>query len=1004
MKSKTLRFLLSALFSFIIVDAVAQTARNVSGVVYDDGGQPLSGVTVSVKNTQQLTTTNQSGNFTIQVPDNTATLVFSYIGYGEHEILVGTQNEFIVNLVPGEDNLDDVVVIGYGTVRRSDLTGAVSTVSAQDIEKLPAANIAQALQGNATGVYTLESDRNPGGSPLLNIRGNNSMSGGGIPLYVIDGFPVPDRNVNLLNPSDIETITILKDASSTAIYGARAANGVVLITTKSGKEGRTVLDIDVYKGIKRFNNPIEVMNAQQFAELRRESYASDGTQIPGNAFLPAELAILDAGQSTDWWKQVTNPSATTESYQISLSSGNERTRIFVGGGYFNDVGIVNNSYFKRGNLRFNAIQKIGRKFTLSSFNNLSIALQKGADATNILFPANIGNPMSPITNDDNGQYYVMIQNALGTPRANPVAFSELQINKNFRPYLNSSLALNYEIVEGLNIKTQLSGELDHNKVNFYNPILISGQDEINGRISDGYAYASANLNYNWISESSVNFIKSFNQIHHINAVAAFSAQKNHYESLSASASGFASDAYESYSLGSGQAPARKPSSYLEEWQMLSYVGRVIYTLYDKYIFTGNFRADGSSRFGQENKWGFFPSGAFAWRISQEPFIKNQEWINDLKFRTSYGLTGNSNVISPYQTFARLGYAPYNWNNTEAGGYYVQNIPSLDLQWESTAQFNIGLDFTILNNRLTANFDYYNTKTNGLLRTIEIPSISGFPNIYKNIGDMKNTGVELGLQSRIIDREFKWNAKLLVSSNRNELTSLGDTTTRIGTEHWVGKPLSIGQRYMIRADGIWQTNEEEEAKRYGARPGDVKYFDYSDDGKIDADDRIFVGSYYPKYYGSLTNDFLYKNFDLTVFTTFSQGRDVYNGNNYILLSGAGVDNNRVEMLDRWTPDNPSTKYPRASANASNRRSDKTSEFLEDASFIKIKTITLGYTFPERIVSGLKASSLRLYGTVYNPFTFTKFTGMDPEDGDIGNNSRVSYYPITTTYILGLKLSF
>ncbi len=1003
MKSKILS-LLSIFLLFMVMGTIAQTARNVGGIVYDDNGNPLSGVTVTVKNSKEITTTNESGNFTIQVPANTSVLEFSYIGFAKREVLVGTQNNLTVNLIPGEDALDEVVVIGYGSVRRSDLTGAVSVVSAQDIEKLPAANIAQALQGNATGVYTLESDRNPGGSPLLNIRGNNSMTeGSGTPLYVVDGFPVPNRNVNLINPSDIESITILKDASSTAIYGARAANGVVLITTKSGKEGRTVLDIDVYKGVKRFNNPVEVMNAQQFAELRRESYASDGTQMPGNAFLPTELEMLDNGQSTDWWKQVTNPSATTESYQISLSSGNERTKVFLGGGYFNDVGIVNNSYFKRGNLRFNAIQKIGEKFTLSSFNNLSIALQKGSDATNILFPANIGNPMSPVKND-NGVYYVMIQNALGTPRANPVAFSELQINKNFKPYLNSSLALNYEIMEGLNIKTQLSGELDHNKVNFYNPILISGQDEINGRISDGYAYASATLNYNWISESSINFIKSFNEIHHLNAVAAFSAQKNHYESFSASASGFASDAYESYSLGSGQAPARKPYSYLEEWQMLSYVGRVIYTLHDKYIFTGNFRADGSSRFGAQNKWGFFPSGAFAWRISQEPFIQNQEWINDLKFRVSYGLTGNSNVINPYQTFARLGYAPYNWNNAEAGGYYVQNIPSFDLRWESTAQFNVGFDFSILNNRLTANFDYYNTRTNGLLRMIEIPSISGFPNVYKNIGDMKNTGVELGLQARIIDREFKWNAKLLVSSNRNELLSLGDTTTRIGTDHWVGKPLSIGQRYMIRANGIWQANEAEEAKKFGAKPGDVRYVDENGDGKIDADDRVFAGSFYPKYYGSLTNDFLYKNFDLTIFTTFSQGRDVYNGNNYILLSGAGVDNNRIEMLDRWTPDNPSNKYPRASANASNRRSDKTSEFLEDASFIKIKTITLGYTFPERIVSGLKASSLRLYGTVYNPFTFTKFTGMDPEDGDIGNNSRTSYYPITTTYILGLKLSF
>ena len=976
--------------------------KMVTGTVRDVAGNPLIGVSVQVKGTSNGVVTDLDGKFSITVSVGDV-LIFSYVGMVTREI--STDGIEFLNVKMEEDAaaLDEVVVIGYGTVKKSNLSGAVSSVSGDDIQKLPSANLSQALQGNISGLYTLQSDRSPGASVSLNIRGNNSFSGGS-PLFIVDGFPIASNGgLNSINPNDIESISVLKDASSTAIYGARAANGVVLITTKSGKVGKPVLEINAYWGISHFNNPIEMMNAEQFAQLRRDSYVMDGIDMPDNAFLSTEQQMLDAGRSTNWWNEVTGQARLTQNYQISFSSGTENTKVHVGAGFFDEQGIVNNTGFIRGNLRLNVSQKFGDRVTLSTFNNVSLVSQKGTNATNVLFPAMVGNPMSPVKNED-GEYYAMIQNALGTPRANPVAFSDLPKNHVMEPLITSSLALDIKLLDGLKLRTQLSGEIDSWRQNFYNPRAISGEDEMNGRISGGYAYITSTVNYNWISETTLSYNKTFKDIHNIDAVVGFSAQQNRWETVTASASGFASDVYESYNLGASTGEARKPSSDLQEWSMLSYIGRVVYTLKDKYIFTGNMRIDGSSRFGANNKYGYFPSGAVAWRMSEEDFMKDLSWLSDLKLRASYGLSGNADALSPYQTMARLSTGSYNFNGSEAAGYYESNMPSSDLKWETTKQFDLGFDLSVFNRRLSLTFDYYYKNTKDLIRNIEIPAIAGFPDTYANMGNLRNQGFELEINSVNFDREFVWRTSFMIAANRNKLTSLGDGSDRIGTTHWVGKPLGIGNRYMIQADGIWQSNEADEAARYGNVPGDVKYVDQNQDGVIDDEDRVFCGSYYPNFYGSLTNDFSYKNFDLSIFMTFSQGRDVYNGNNYILLSGSTGDNNRIEMLERWTPKNPSNKYPRASSTGSNRLSTTTSEFLEDASFLKVKNITLGYTLPKQTISKLGMSHLRFYLSVSNPFTFTGYTGMDPEDGDVWNDTRSSSYPITTTYTFGLQAQF
>lgn len=982
---------------------VNQQEPMISGKVMDSNGQSLPGATVFVKGTTKGTVTDTEGNYSISNVSPGDTLVFSFVGMVPREIMVGNQTRINVTMQEDAVALQEVVAIGYGSVKKSSLSGAVSIISNEDLNKLPSANLSQALQGNASGLYSSQSNRSPGSSVSLTLRGENSFIGGS-PLFVVDGFPLAtEEGVNSINPNDIESISVLKDASSTAIYGARAANGVILITTKSAKTGTTSLEIDAYAGIKQFKNPIKTMNAQQFSQLRKDSYMMDGVPIPSNAFLPTELQMLESRRSTNWWKEVTGENKMTQHYQVSFFSGTDKTKIYVGGSFYDEQGIVNNTDFIRGALRFNASQKIGNNFIISSFNNISLMSQKGTDQTSVLFPAMVGNPMSPVK-DDEGNYYSMIQNALGTPRANPVAFSELPERNSINPLLNSTLSLEFKIFEGLKIKSQISGELNSYRQNFYNPKAISAQDEVNGRISDGYARITSSVNYNWMSETTLMFNQSFNQIHSFDGVIGFSFQQNRYENLIASASGFVSDVYETYNLGASYGNARKPSSNLIEWNMLSYVGRIIYSLQSKYILTLNMRIDGSSRFGENNKYGYFPSAAIAWNISEERFMDQLNWLSDMKLRASYGLSGNANAISPYQTLSKLSYAPYNFNNKEVAGYYESNLPSPNLKWESTHQTDLGIDFSVFNRRLSFTFDYYYKKTNDLIRSVNLPAVSGFPSTYINLGNLENKGLEFGLNSVNFDSDFIWKTSFILSSNKNKLTSLGDGSDRIGTQEWVGKPLGSGSRYMVKAIGIWQTDEAEEAKEYNALPGDVRYLDLNSDKKIDDKDRNFYGSNYPDFYGSLTNDLSYKNFDLNIFMTFSKGRDVYNGNNYILLSGNGVDNNRIEMLNRWTPEKPSDKYPRASATSSNRLSVSSTEFLEDASYMKFKNITLGYSFHNSLKNIGILKNFRIYASIIDPFVFTNFSGMDPEDNDIGNTDRRSSYPITTTYMIGLQVKF
>jgi TonB-linked SusC/RagA family outer membrane protein len=991
-------------FSFFLfsICAFAQE-RLVRGTVTGPDNQPLQGVSVVLKGRSGAgTSTNSKGVFSIQA-DPSDSLLFSFVGYESASLRVGNQSEIAVSLTGTAGMMNDVVVVGYGTVRRSDLTGAVTQVSGKELTKMPVANIGQALQGNVPGLWTNQSDRSPGAGVNIALRGNNSFAGNE-PLFIVDGFPIASGGgVNAINPNDIESISVLKDASSVAIYGARAANGVVLITTKTGKAGKSSFDVNVWTGYKSFANPIDFLTGAELAALRREAYVNSNVNGGVAVFRPEELTSLQNGTNTNWFDEVTGTGRPTQNLQISFNGGTQNTRVLVSANLYNEKGVVNNSEFLRGSLRANIIQKIGNKLTLSSNNNIAVLTGRGVTGPSVLYPAMIGNPLAPIR-QPNGDYYTMLIGVGNTPWANPVAYTEMIKSRYVEPVITSSLALDYNIIPGLKIRTQLSGEIDNWKENFYVPRALSANHEESGRVGNGFARIATNSNYNWMSETVLSFNKKISNLHQVEALAGFSAQQNRWESVTASASGFPFDVYESWNLNASTAAARKSASDLQIWSMNSYIGRVVYTFNNKYIVTGNFRADGSSRFGANDKWGFFPSVAAAWKVSEEKFMQNLSVVNDLKLRASYGLAGNANALGIYSTQARMSSASFNWGGIEAPGYYPSQLAFESLRWETTKQFDLGLDFSLLGRRLNVTFDYYVKNTYDLLRQLPILAVSGFQTGWANMGNLENKGVELAVKGLLIDSDLKWNATLNLAGNRNKLTSLGDGSTRIGTTHFVGQPIGIGSRYMIEKIGIWQEKDITEAALYNAKPGDVRYRDLDNDKKINNNDRAFQGNLTPDFYGSISNDVTFKGFDLNVFATFEKGRTVYNGLNYRLLAGDGYDNHRREILDRWTPQNPTNKYPRAALGYSNRSTMASTEFLENADFFKIRSLTVGYTFPSSITRRLKSSSFRVYATGVNLLTITEYSGMDPEDGDYGNTARFGPYPITRSFVIGANLSF
>jgi len=1004
----------------------AVQSGNVKGRVVNSAGEPIPGATVVIKGTSTGTISDADGNYSLPKVENGSILVFSFVGMKSREIKFEGQTQVNITLEEETIGLEEVVAIGYGNVKKSDLTGSVSTVKSSELQETPITSIDQGLVGRASGVMVTQTSGMPGAIASIRVRGTSSLQGGNEPLYVIDGFPVYNGsgygstggNTQLsglasINPSDIESIEILKDASATSIYGARAANGVVLITTKNGKKGQDKITFEANYGIQKVVKTIDVMNGLEYAQLVNEAYTNDGLAPVYSEDKMAELRENPEG--TNWQDELFR-TAPTQNYQLTFSGGNEKTIYSISLNYFNQDGIILgsdfNRYAGRVNLERNMFEnfKIGTHLSLSKTKSNAVRTDSGGN-TGVVSAALKFNPVQPVyANEETGKYTQV--NTPGIVYPNPVATAKEQVHENLSTRFLGDVFAEWEVVPDLKAKVSFGVDLFDLKYNTFTPSTIYE--------SEGVASASIDGDYttNWLNENTLNWSKQINKDHFISLLAGITFQRNNYEGFSASSEDFVNNVLEENSLQAG-AIYNQPTSGKTRWSLLSYLGRVNYNFKERYLFTFSSRVDGSSRFGSNNKYAFFPSGSFAWRAIEEDFIKNLELFSNLKMRVSYGITGNQE-IGLYNSLPTLTNTTYTIGHTLATGFYPNIIPNPDLKWEKTKQFDVGLDISFLENKLRITSDYYHKKTTDLIYDVSVPYVSGFSTSLQNIGSVKNHGLELAIESDNLNRNFKWTTSFNISFNRNKVLELGgeeykdvggdDGHLKTGQVHRliVGKPIGLFYGYVF--DGIFQDQRELDAGPEGSTNwiGGRRYKDLSGpdgvpDGKIDATyDRKIIGDPNPDFYGGLTNTFSYKGFEINIFLQYSYGNDLFNYNAMELELPSGGQNVYHDLVNHWKPDHPSNKYPVATTNRSAIFSDA---YIEDGSYLKVKTLSLAYTFPKLKMNHI--DGLKVYFTGQNLFTFTDYKGYDPEVSYRGATNLemgedFGGYPQAKTYLFGVKL--
>lgn len=992
----------------------------ITGSVVDEKGDPLPGATVTLEGSSSGTVTDIDGNFSIEVNEG-GILMISFIGYKTKRISINNQSQITIPMELDESSLEEVVVVGYGAVRKRDLTGSVASVSSDEIKDMALTSLEQGLQGRAAGVQVTQASGEPGGMSTIRIRGGNSLQGGNEPLYVIDGFPIyngggtnrPGTGANLnplasINPSDIESMEILKDASATAIYGSRGANGVVLITTKGGQKGKDIISFESYYGIQEVRKKIDLMNANQLGTLVNEAYINDGL---APVFTDAEISSF--GEGTDWQNEIFRQ-APIQNHQLSFSGGDEKTTYSISGNYFDQKGIIINSDFTRYSGRVNVNRSVNQNLNVGthltvnrSVNNTIRSSTDGGGGTGVVLGALMMSPIQSVYQDEEKSQYTLI-NDRGILVPNPVATAREIQNELITTRLLGDLYAEYKIMDNLSAKVSFGADVINSKGNYYVPSYI-----VQGAGEGGIGSVNAMMSTTWLNENTLSYNKQLPNNNSINAVIGITFQGHRTEFIEASSQGFVSDELRAYSLQSGSV-YNQPITNAPEWGLVSYLGRLNYNLKDKYLFTFTGRIDGSSRFGEGNKYGYFPSGAFAWRLSDEGFIQNLGIFDDLKLRTSFGITGNQE-IGQYNALATMVSDTYTFNENLVTGFRPNRVPNPMLQWEKTNQFDIGIDFGFFNNRLRLTTDYYHKITTDLLFSANIPWTSGFNSGLQNIGSVENKGLELSLGSDILTGEFIWTSNFNVAFNRNQILDLGevdfffaggssghlkiDNVSRVE----VGRP--VGTFYGYVFDGIFQ-NEEEiiNSSQRNAKPGDRRFKDLNDDGVITPEgDRTYLGNAQPKFFGGLTNNFNYKGFELNIFTQWSYGNDILNYNRFEMEAPTGDQNIASYMTERWTPSNPSTIYPRATRARTVFFSDRQ---LEDGSYLRIKTLTMAYTFPN--LNSSKISGLRLYFTAQNFLTWTNYSGFDPEVSRYGATNLnlgedYGVYPVSKSFILGCNFT-
>lgn len=994
---------------------------SVQGKVVNSKGEPQPGATILIKGTKRGTTANENGVFTLRNVPEDAVLLVSALGLKAREIPVrGLNGPLTVTLESGTEALSEVVVVGYGQVKKSDLTGAVATVPVGEIKKVAVTSLDQAIQGRVAGVQVTQNSGAPGGSTTIRIRGGNSIQGDNEPLYVIDGVPFKNGGaesgssfnvLSTLNPGDIESMTILKDASSTAIYGSRGSNGVVIITTKRGKAGKTIISFDTYYGTQNVRRKYPVMNAKEYAAFVNEANTNDGLSP---VYTPQQVEAF--GEGTDWQDEIFRQ-APVANYQLSMSGGDEKTQFAVSAGYFTQKGIVVNSDFNRYSFRVNLDRKVSNKIKVG--NSLTInrtatnqsrtdgSLGSGGLVTMaaLQFP-----PLLKVRNADGT--YLMTDPALNFTADNPVALALDSRNKNTAYRFFGNIFGEYQIIEGLTLKVLFGVDGILQKQDSYLPRSVAS-----GLAQGGVGSIYNEQSVTWLNENLLTYTRTFNKVHSFSALVGYTQQENHTENNSASARSFVNDILGTGNLGTG-AVAITPGSGIGGWGLESYLGRINYGYRDKYLLTVSFRADGSSRFGANKRFGFFPSGAVAWKVSEEPFLQHNRAVSDLKIRATYGTTGNQDGIGNYPAYALLGTQNYVLGNNISTGLGPSQIANPDLSWEKTAQADAGIDLGLFNNRVTITADAYLKKTSDLLLNVTIPGSSGYTSAIRNLGKVQNKGIELSLSTVNVDGAFRWTTDINYVANRNKVLNIGNTPQIFAGQVAniaqnvnsgiirVGEPL--GTFYGYVTNGLYQSEAELAglADASAKKVGDRKYMDLNGDKKIDDKDRKIIGSAQPKFSGGISNTFSYRGIDLTIFLQGVYGNKILNANRFELEYLNGTTNQDRDMLDRWTPTHTNTDIPRAATTRpANRISTRQ---IEDGSYLRLKNVQLAYNLPDAWLKAAKIHSVRLYVTAQNLITWTKYSGYDPEVNRFGQDNRsqgfdYASYPTAKTFLFGLNIT-
>ncbi|MCW2118821.1 SusC/RagA family TonB-linked outer membrane protein [Flavobacterium sp. 7A] len=982
----------------------------IKGTVKDEDGMPIPGVNVLVKGTTIGTTTDIDGKYVISAPSTAKILVFSYLGLKSSEVAINGKSVVNASLKSDASALEEVVVVGYGTVRKSDVTGALSSVSTDEMNKTQNTSIAQAIQGRAAGVTVSKGSGGPGATPTVRIRGVGTVNNAD-PLYVVDGVPISD--ISSVNMADAKSVEVLKDASATAIYGSRGANGVVLITTNGGKKGKTVISYKTYTSFDKRVDNLDVLNAQQWGTLYNEANANDGNPADPNLANPATLPNYD-------WKNAAYRGGGIQSHQVSASGGTEKTTFYIGFGYINQKGVIDQSSYKRTNFRINNTYqitpkiKIGNNIQYAVSNTQSIPSYGNNSNAKAAFSGFFIDPVTPFYNAD-GSYSIP---KYAAQPINPLGLTQYGVTPEKKENFLGSVFVDAEIIKDLTFRSNFGLQINNTSVDnfkppyYVSPLFSSPVSTYNLSRTDNRSIILSNtLNYN----------KTIAKKHYITALLGQEIQNANQNNVNASRNSIPASVGQP-TISAGDVASSTNGGSISQSKLLSFFGRFNYNYADRYLLTGTYRMDASSRFGANNRWAKFPSLAGAWNVHKENFFK-VDAISQFKVRAGWGETGNQNIPNAaiYNTLNVGTNSIVGTDESTALGVAPLTPGNANLKWETTITTNVGLDMGFLNNSITFTADYFIKNTSDMLMATPILFSSGYANSpYTNAGNIQNKGLELTANYKKTIKNFSFNVGGNISFIRNKVTALASQGSIIQTGDGnnfynisrteVGHPLASFYGYQML--GIFQNQNEinNSPSLLNTKPGDVKYKDVDGDGQITDNDRTYIGSPFPKFTYGLNLDLAYKQFDFTAFFQGSQGNKIFNTTDY-WLEGDYASNSSTSVLGRWTGEGTSNTVPRATFTNAGNNNLQSSRFVKDGSYLRLKNVQLGYTFTKSVLDAISLQNLRIYVAAQNLLTFTKYDGVDPELGvDASQNSPLDIgidrgrYPTVRSFSLGLDINF